>query len=137
MRRTAAIEELGGAVAVDVDARRERWPDWDGKLYDTANPDARGDHGALRALSPLGQPGARRNARLGQGTKMTGSAHEKAKIELRNVRKSFGAVNVIHDLDLAIEGGEFVVFVGPSGCGKSTLLRMIAGLEDVTDGETS
>ena len=59
----------------------------------------------------------------------------KADIELRNVRKSFGAVDVIHDLDLTIAGGEFVVFVGPSGCGKSTLLRMIAGLEEVTDGD--
>lgn len=66
---------------------------------------------------------------------MTGSIHEKAKIELRDVRKSFGAVNVIQGLDLTIEGGEFVVFVGPSGCGKSTLLRMIAGLEDVTSGD--
>ena len=44
-------------------------------------------------------------------------------------------MEVIHDLDLEVEGGEFVVFVGPSGCGKSTLLRMIAGLEDVTDGD--
>jgi lactose/L-arabinose transport system ATP-binding protein len=66
---------------------------------------------------------------------MTGIAPEKAKIELRGVRKSFGAVDIIHGLDLAIEGGEFVVFVGPSGCGKSTLLRMIAGLEDVTSGD--
>lgn len=66
---------------------------------------------------------------------MTGSEQEKAKIELRDVRKSFGGVNVIHGLDLTIEGGEFVVFVGPSGCGKSTLLRMIAGLEDVTSGD--
>ena len=59
----------------------------------------------------------------------------KATIELRSVRKSFGAVDVIHGLDLTIAGGEFVVFVGPSGCGKSTLLRMIAGLEEVTDGD--
>lgn len=66
---------------------------------------------------------------------MSGSVQEKARIELRNVRKSFGAVNIIHGLDLDIEGGEFVVFVGPSGCGKSTLLRMIAGLEDVTEGD--
>jgi lactose/L-arabinose transport system ATP-binding protein len=66
---------------------------------------------------------------------MTGLPQEKAKIELREVRKSFGAVNVIHGLDLTIEGGELVVFVGPSGCGKSTLLRMIAGLEDVTSGD--
>lgn len=60
---------------------------------------------------------------------------ERADIELRGIRKSFGPVRVIHDLDLAIGGGEFVVFVGPSGCGKSTLLRMIAGLEDVTAGD--
>jgi lactose/L-arabinose transport system ATP-binding protein len=66
---------------------------------------------------------------------MSAAAQEQAKIELREVRKTFGAVNVIHGVDLTIEGGEFVVFVGPSGCGKSTLLRMIAGLEDVTSGD--
>ena len=53
---------------------------------------------------------------------------------LRNVRKSFGAVNVIKGVDLEIKQGEFVVFVGPSGCGKSTLLRLIAGLEMATAG---
>ena len=63
------------------------------------------------------------------------SKSETATIELRGVRKAFGPVNVIHNLDLKVGGGEFVVFVGPSGCGKSTLLRMIAGLEDVTDGD--
>ncbi len=56
------------------------------------------------------------------------------RIALQKVTKSFGDVNVIPPLDLEIEDGEFVVFVGPSGCGKSTLLRLIAGLEDVTDG---
>ncbi len=66
---------------------------------------------------------------------MTWPTPEKAKIELVSVRKAFGSVDVIHGLDLTIEGGEFVVFVGPSGCGKSTLLRMIAGLEDVTSGD--
>ena len=66
---------------------------------------------------------------------MTEQEHGKARIELRGVRKSFGALTVVHGLDLTIEGGEFVVFVGPSGCGKSTLLRMIAGLEDVTEGD--
>ncbi len=56
------------------------------------------------------------------------------KIVLKSVRKSFGEVDVIPQLDLTIEDGEFVVFVGPSGCGKSTLLRLIAGLEDMTSG---
>ena len=56
------------------------------------------------------------------------------RIELKGVRKDFGALTVIPPLDLDINDGEFVVFVGPSGCGKSTLLRLIAGLEDVTDG---
>jgi multiple sugar transport system ATP-binding protein len=55
-------------------------------------------------------------------------------IELKSVRKSFGAINVINGVDLKIEDNEFVVFVGPSGCGKSTLLRLIAGLEDITLG---
>jgi len=55
-------------------------------------------------------------------------------MELREVRKSFGNLEVIHGVDLSVDEGDFVVFVGPSGCGKSTLLRMIAGLEEVTDG---
>ncbi len=58
-----------------------------------------------------------------------------AKVELRNAIKRFGEIEVIHGIDLELEHGEFVVFVGPSGCGKSTLLRMIAGLEDLTEGE--
>ncbi|WP_269585349.1 ABC transporter ATP-binding protein [Roseibium sp. Sym1] len=57
-----------------------------------------------------------------------------AEVSLKNIRKSFGAVDVIKGVDLDIEQGEFVVFVGPSGCGKSTMLRMISGLEDVTSG---
>mgnify|MGYP006412227579 CR=1 FL=1 len=56
-------------------------------------------------------------------------------IELNQVSKYFGEIEVIRPLDLQIENGEFVVFVGPSGCGKSTLLRLIAGLEDVTSGQ--
>ncbi|MGO4569382.1 ABC transporter ATP-binding protein [Rhizobium sp. 2YAF20] len=58
-----------------------------------------------------------------------------ASIDIRNIRKSYGKVPVLHGVDLDIKDGEFVVLVGPSGCGKSTLLRMIAGLEDVTSGE--
>jgi len=58
-----------------------------------------------------------------------------ARVELKEVNKSFGKIEVIHDVDLQIEDGEFVVFVGPSGCGKSTLLRLIAGLEKLSSGE--
>jgi lactose/L-arabinose transport system ATP-binding protein len=58
-----------------------------------------------------------------------------ASVQLQEVRKAFGNVDVIHGVDLEIEHGEFTVFVGPSGCGKSTLLRMIAGLEECTGGE--
>jgi len=56
-------------------------------------------------------------------------------LELKDIRKSFGDVDVIHGIDLDIIEGEFVVFVGPSGCGKSTLLRLIAGLDDPTSGD--
>src|SRR3984885_9813566 len=57
-----------------------------------------------------------------------------SELTLRNIRKSFGTLEVIKGVDLDVKTGEFVVFVGPSGCGKSTLLRMIAGLEDITEG---
>ncbi|MDT8344163.1 MAG: sn-glycerol-3-phosphate ABC transporter ATP-binding protein UgpC [Thermohalobaculum sp.] len=58
-----------------------------------------------------------------------------ASVTLAQVRKSFGATEVIHGVDIDIADGEFIVIVGPSGCGKSTLLRMVAGLETVTAGE--
>src|SRR5687767_13603638 len=58
-----------------------------------------------------------------------------AAVEIRDVRKAFGNVKVIHGVDIEIGDGEFVILVGPSGCGKSTLLRMIAGLESITSGE--
>jgi multiple sugar transport system ATP-binding protein len=57
-----------------------------------------------------------------------------AKVTIRDVRKTFGTVNVIKGVDVEIADGEFVVLVGPSGCGKSTLLRMIAGLETISGG---
>jgi multiple sugar transport system ATP-binding protein len=55
-------------------------------------------------------------------------------VEIRDVRKSYGSVDVIHGISIDISDGEFVALVGPSGCGKSTLLRMIAGLEDISGG---
>jgi multiple sugar transport system ATP-binding protein len=58
-----------------------------------------------------------------------------ATVELRNVGKKFGKVEAVKDFSLAIENGEFIVFVGPSGCGKTTTLRMVAGLETITEGE--
>ena len=58
-----------------------------------------------------------------------------APVRFRDVRKSFGTVEVLHGISFDIEEGQFVVLVGPSGCGKSTLLRMLAGLENITSGE--
>ena len=60
-----------------------------------------------------------------------------AGLKIRNARKKYGNTEVIHGIDLDIEDGDFVVFVGPSGCGKSTLLRMIAGLEEISEGDIS
>ncbi|HQR11805.1 MAG TPA: sn-glycerol-3-phosphate import ATP-binding protein UgpC [Casimicrobiaceae bacterium] len=58
-----------------------------------------------------------------------------AKVQFRDVRKSYGAQQVIHGVSTDVADGEFIVIVGPSGCGKSTLLRMVAGLETITAGE--
>ena len=58
-----------------------------------------------------------------------------AGLELRNIAKSYGSVSVIEDINLSVNDGEFVALVGPSGCGKSTILRMVAGLEDITEGD--
>jgi multiple sugar transport system ATP-binding protein len=69
---------------------------------------------------------------------MTVSATERgfmASVEIHDVRKSYGTLQIMHDVSVTIRDGEFVALVGPSGCGKSTLLRMIAGLEPITSGE--
>ncbi|KQS71758.1 sugar ABC transporter ATP-binding protein [Rhizobium sp. Leaf371] len=58
-------------------------------------------------------------------------------VQIRDVRKSYGAHPVLHGVDIDIADGEFVILVGPSGCGKSTLLRMVAGLESITGGTIS
>ena len=59
-----------------------------------------------------------------------------AKVQLRDVRKSYANLEVIHGVSIDIADGEFIVIVGPSGCGKSTLLRMVAGLEAITTDES-
>ena len=58
-----------------------------------------------------------------------------ASIEIRQARKAYGTVEVLHGVSIDIPDGEFVILVGPSGCGKSTLLRMIAGLESISSGD--
>ena len=58
-------------------------------------------------------------------------------VSIRDVRKSYGAVEILHGVSIDIADGEFVVLVGPSGCGKSTLLRMLAGLEEISGGEVA
>ncbi|AHB03386.1 N-Acetyl-D-glucosamine ABC transport system ATP-binding protein [Brucella ceti TE28753-12] len=56
-------------------------------------------------------------------------------LQLKSVHKRYGAQEVLKDINLEVNDGEFIIFVGPSGCGKSTLLRSIAGLEDVSAGQ--
>src|SRR3546814_3719469 len=58
-----------------------------------------------------------------------------ASVQIRAIQKYFGGTQVIRGVDIDIEDGQFAVLVGPSGCGKSTLLRMLAGLEQITQGE--
>src|ERR1700756_3912601 len=58
-----------------------------------------------------------------------------ASVTISNVQKYFGTTHVIRGVSIGIEDGEFCVLIGPSGCGKSTLLRMIAGLEEISEGD--
>jgi multiple sugar transport system ATP-binding protein len=58
-----------------------------------------------------------------------------ANLQVRGVHKRFGATPILHGVDIDVADGEFLTLVGPSGCGKSTLLRLIAGLEEISDGE--
>src|SRR2546428_1923049 len=58
-----------------------------------------------------------------------------ARVQFENVYKRFGKVEIVHDINLDIKDKEFLVLVGPSGCGKSTCLRMVAGLEEISEGD--
>lgn len=58
-----------------------------------------------------------------------------AGLQIKQLVKSYGALDILHGIDLVVRDGEFLVLIGPSGCGKSTLLRMIAGLDDISSGE--
>lgn len=58
-----------------------------------------------------------------------------ASVTMRAVRKDFGSLRILQDVDLDVADKEFITLVGPSGCGKSTLLRMVAGLEDISGGD--
>src|SRR5258708_36425007 len=60
-----------------------------------------------------------------------------ARVLLRDVKKTYGVLQVVHGVSIDVADGEFVVIVGPSGCGKSTLLRMVAGLETISSGKSS
>ena len=60
-----------------------------------------------------------------------------AEVTIRDLRKAYGGMQVVHGVDIDIADGQFLVLVGPSGCGKSTLLRMIAGLESISGGTIS
>ena len=85
---------------------------------------------------PMSRPraAARASSRSPTGSYRKGGP-EMASVSVRNVRKAYGDVEVVHGIDLSIADGAFIVLLGPSGCGKSTLLRMIAGLEPITSGE--
>ena len=56
-------------------------------------------------------------------------------LNINNLYKNYGSLNILNDVNVQIEEGDFLVLVGPSGCGKSTLLNCIAGLEDITSGD--
>ncbi|TMC84073.1 MAG: ABC transporter ATP-binding protein, partial [Chloroflexi bacterium] len=60
-----------------------------------------------------------------------------ARVKFDHVYKRFGKVEIVHDINLDIQDKEFLVLVGPSGCGKSTCLRMVAGLEELSEGDIS
>src|SRR5690349_1731390 len=65
---------------------------------------------------------------------MFGGATDMADLRLERLHKSFGATRVLHEIDIALPDGEFLVLVGPSGCGKSTLMNLVAGLEEPSGG---
>jgi ABC-type glutathione transport system ATPase component len=89
----------------------------------------------LRPLRPAALPAGSVTGRAEQVRRRKKPGGGMATVDIRNVRKAFGSVEVLHGVSVDIADSEFVVLVGPSGCGKSTLLRMIAGLENISAGE--
>ncbi|MCB9992854.1 MAG: sn-glycerol-3-phosphate ABC transporter ATP-binding protein UgpC [Hyphomicrobiaceae bacterium] len=100
------------------------WPDV--RHVDSVHP---AGHGVLRRVPEIHHPRHR-----DERPEVEGETDRVAGVSLRSVVKRYGMVEAIHGIDLDVDDGEFLVLVGPSGCGKSTLLRMIAGLEEITDG---
>src|ERR1700704_5817244 len=91
-------------------------------------------HGDRHAGAPAAGAGRGPDAEMvREGTR--GDGEIMAKVLLRDVRKTYAGLQVIHGVSVDVADGEFMVMVGPSGCGKSTLLRMVAGLETITSGE--
>ena len=82
----------------------------------------------------LGWPQSREK-REGHEPPAAGEGAVVASVSIQNVRKLFGHVEVVRGVSLDIRPGEFIVLVGPSGCGKSTTLRMVAGLDEISDGQ--
>src|SRR5450830_1910194 len=77
----------------------------------------------------------RRGSLQTQKTRYRDEEQGMASVQIRGIKKQFGSTQVIRGVDIDIEDGQFAVLVGPSGCGKSTLLRMLAGLEEISEGE--
>ena len=122
--------------ASDPDPRRPGSGGDVGHLLDGAHDAERiGRPSAAHSCRGRGQSRRRRQGLALSGCRgITGGRGAMSGLELQQVIKRYGATQVIHGVDLSIEDGEFCVFVGPSGCGKSTLLRMVAGLEDTSEG---
>ncbi len=134
-----AIGWNAGQLKVGSFARSERMAKWNEvmRIEEALGRDASVSRDAARSPdscdATMNGPGLTARHRI---TRMRGNRRdEMASVTIRNVEKYFGTTHVIRGVSIDIADGEFCVLVGPSGCGKSTLLRMIAGLEEISEGE--